>query len=33
MLKKLEELHGLEESGILVEVEHVKAHCTKKKKR
>ena len=28
-----EELHGLEKRGTLVEVEHVKAHRTKEKKK
>ena len=32
MGKKLRLLHGLAERGILVEVEHVKAHRTKEKK-
>ena len=30
--KNWEEIHELVKRGILVEVEHVKAHCTKKEK-
>ena len=32
-LKNWEELHGLAERGMLVEVEHVKAHRTKEEKK
>ena len=31
--RNLEQLHGLVERGIVVEVEHVKAHRTKKDKK